>query len=355
MNSNKTTNSKGSRLSREDIETYRSTTDERMKHSIEKDALENDFDSDALEGWSDKRLPLSQMNNLDKRFRSSNRLNFFISGLIAIVFIVGAIAIFQNQTTKTPEKQLVQQSITLEKTDLITPSIIEDMEELPLKEQIAIKTIVKDFSDQQKTESLNPIIQIEIDNLPIKKIEPASPEAKILKETILGKEVYLKNLKLLDYRVYRSKPKITTKQMVFTGTPANKEDNKSSEDEIVWNDVDVPYIDYLEKTMEYFSKGNNKKALTRFIVILETYPDDLNANFYAGLCYFNLKEYANASRSFDMCIDSKFINFKEEAEWYYAKSKLADGKTEEAKRKLSEIASNNGFYASQAKKMLASL
>jgi tetratricopeptide (TPR) repeat protein len=194
-----------------------------------------------------------------------------------------------------------------------------------------------------------------IEDLPIKKIEEAKPETTIARETLFGKEIYLSDLKLLDYRAYRSRPKIATKQMILTGTPANVGDNTPTETTTEWKDVDVPYIDYLEKTMDLFAKGQNKKALARFEVILDTYADDLNANFYAGLCYYNLNDFDLAVTAFSKCTDSKYTNFLEEAEWYIAKSHLAKGSTTLAIDLFTKIAKENGYYSAQAKKVLSSL
>jgi tetratricopeptide (TPR) repeat protein len=140
--------------------------------------------------------------------------------------------------------------------------------------------------------------------------------------------------------------------MVLTGTPANVGETATTEEETQWKDVEVPYIDYLEKSMELFSKGQNKKALARFEVILDTYPDDLNANFYAGLCYYNLKEFSKAIASFTKCQDSKYSNFSEEAEWYMAKSYQAAGNDAQARDLFKRIAGSGGYYAKQAEKML---
>lgn len=355
MNSNNI-HKKSTGLTREDIELYRSTKDEAVKHTIEKYALESDFESDALEGWSDPSIQLSQMNRLDKRFTSSNNWIYWVTGSMSVLLIIG-IVYFANQksTEESPKFTAITPIETVEKTDLEMPTAIEKMVELPKKDQIAVKTIVKDFSEQQKNEIINPTVQPEVDELPTRQIDEPAPEVTIAKETLLGKEIYLKNLKLLDYRAYRSRPKISTQQMVLTGTPANVGETKNTEEEFVWKEVDIPYIDYLEKTMEFFSKGQNKKALTRFVVILETYPDDVNANFYAGLCYFNLKEYSNAIQSFEKCSDSKFINFKEESDWYLAKSLLANGKKSDAISLFEKIANSSGYYAAQAKKIVSSL
>jgi tetratricopeptide (TPR) repeat protein len=87
-------------------------------------------------------------------------------------------------------------------------------------------------------------------------------------------------------------------------------------------------------------------------VILETYSDDLNANFYAGLCYYNLKQFSEAGSSFEKCLNSKYTNFNEEAEWYLAKSLQANGKDSDAKEIFRKIADGNGYYAKQAEKLL---
>ena len=341
-------------LSREDIDLYRSTQDESVKHSVEKKALENDFDADALEGWSHSGLSMANLKRLDKRFKSGSSALYWVVGS-ATILILGLI--FFLKTDLTQEKEPLQQqstNITIEKTDVVLPEKIEAMEELPLKEQIKIKTIIQDFTVQQeeKVELQETEKPSKVDDLPVKPIEETRPQTTLSRETVLGKEVYLHDLKLLDYRAYRSRPKITTKQMVLTGTPANIGETSSAEEETQWKDVEIPYIDYLEKTMELFSRGQNKKALARFEVILDTYPDDLNANFYAGLCYYNLKEFTKAITVFAKCQDSKYSNFNEEAEWYLAKSFHAAGNDTQARELFRKITEEKGYYAKQAEKML---
>lgn len=341
-------------LSREDIDLYRSTNDEMVKHRIEKDALENDFDADALEGWSTPSLTPLKMKRLDKKFKPNYSAYIWGSAILVFGIIISVILFnFKGETTNNIQITTNESSsIKVEETDVVTSEKIEAMQELPKKQQITIQTIVKDFTIQKTEQSNNTKTEV-IDNLPISKIEEANSEVVIIKEKSLGKEIYLFDMKLLDYRVYRSKPKITTKQMVLTGTPANVGETTVLEEATEWKNVDIPYIEYVSKTMEMFSKGQNKKALSRFQVILETYPDDVNANFYAGLCYYNLKEFTSAVSAFNQCIDSKYTNFNEEAEWYAAKSLLADGKKSEANALFQKIVSANGYYSAQAKKIIS--
>lgn len=358
MNSNK---QHSSNLSREQIHHYSSTHDEQVKHEIEKQALENDFDADALEGWNELSAARYSMKILDTKFSKNYATLLWSIALIIPVIIIGMFLTYQASEKPLQsiiEKEQVNSSIKVEETDLIIPTEIEAFVELPKKEQIAIKTIIKDFNEQKnesfetKSQSNN---QVEVDRLPISQIAPTDTKTTtIVKETTFGKEVYLHDMKLLDYRAYRSKPAIETKQMILTGTPANIGETTTIEETTEWKNVGIPYIEYIDKTMEIFSKGNNKKALARFQIIIETYPDDVNANFYAGLCYYNLKEFSSAISSFSKCNDTKFTNFNEEAEWYTAKSYLANGQKAEAKTLFTQIANSNGYYTSQAKKILSS-
>src|SRR5574343_392998 len=346
MNSNK---QHSSNLSREQIHNYSSTRDEQVKHEIEKQALENDFDADALDGWNELSAAGYSMKKLDAKFSKNYATLLWSIALIIPVIIIGVFLTYQASEKPLQskiEKEQVNSSIKVEETDLIIPTEIEAFIELPKNEQ-------KNESNETNGQSNN---QVDVDRLPISQIEPADTKTTtIAKETAFGKEIYLHDMKLLDYRAYRSKPAIETKQMILTGTPANIGETTTIEETTEWKNVDIPYIEYIDKTMEIFSKGNNKKALARFQIILDTYPDDVNANFYAGLCYYNLKEFSSAISSFAKCNDTKFTNFNEEAEWYTAKSYLANGQKAEAKTLFTQIANSNGYYASQAKKIVSSL
>lgn len=356
MNS-KTQNNETTNLSREDIRSYQTTTDERLKHSIEKKALDDDFDADALEGWSIPSAGGFSMNKLDKRFGKKFPAFSLTVGILSVSVLILTVLYFSEKSEPNEEVPSTKdrQLISYEKTDIVLPESIEEMKELPQKEQIQIKTIQRDFEVQkQQTEVKNEAVETQpISNLPTKEIEDTKLPDRPIKEVLFGKEIYLSDLKVLDYRAYRSRPAIQTKQLELTGTPANQsEPGETNEEEFIWKNVDVPYIEYLEKSMEIFSRGNNKKALARFEEIIKTYPDDLNALFYAGLCYYNLREFDKAIASFEKCSDSKYTNFNEEAEWYKAKSLLASGNKDQARSLLTKILNDNGYYSAQAKKLL---
>jgi TolA-binding protein len=349
--------SKNKGITREDIRAYRSTTNEQVRYSIEKRSLEDDFDADALEGWNDPALTESSLKRLDKKFTGKNYFSLFIAG--ASVVIVATVAVIFFNTVSNTDKPVLSEERNIEmpqveRTDIVLPESIEKMEELPESKQIRAITVIKEFEEQKEILEQQPTkAEDRIHELPVNKIEsPTAPE-KPVRETIFGKEIYLSELKALDYRAYRSKPSIQTKQLELTGTPADQgEPGQKAEEEFTWKTIDIPYIEYLEKSMDIFSRGNNKKALARFEEIIRTYPDDINALFYAGLCYYNLNQFDKAASAFEKCVESKYINFNEEAYWYLAKSLLAGQNPGRAKEILQEIRDAGGYYSKQADKLL---
>lgn len=354
MNSGK--NNK-SHLSRDDVSRYSSTTDERLKHQIEKNALESDFDADALDGWSETKLGLNVMNQTDKTWLLTH--NQWVSkslGFVLILVIAGGLILYllndKKEIAPIPEPRTVQ----VERTDVSLPQNISELNEAP-KEQIIKPTEISRVFKQKNESSLikessekSIKSELKIDKLTI--IAPDLPETKKELATFTAKEVYFFELKLIDYRAYRSRPVIQTETMTLTGVPADKESEVASTNENGWKETEIIYIDYLKRTTQFFSEGNYKTALNRYNTILEKYPDDVNALFYSGLCYYNLNEYSRAQVQFHETLISKYDNFYEEAEWLLAKSYWLEGQTEKAKAIFTIIAKKNGYYANEARKML---
>jgi len=188
MNLNKKTYSDSNHLSREDINVYKSTHDEHLKHEIEKKSLDDDFDADALEGWSDQSLSIGSLTVADKKFLPSNKWLYILSTTVVVLAVAGVMVLSSSKETKPDKLQQAKvESVVVEKTDIVLPDHIESMQELPVKEQIAVKTIVKDFT--QKEEQIIVNQETKIEELPVRKIEESKHEATLVKETLMGKEI----------------------------------------------------------------------------------------------------------------------------------------------------------------------
>ncbi len=163
---------------------------------------------------------------------------------------------------------------------------------------------------------------------------------------------------MVDYgKIYTKAPSI--KKIEFSGTSAaleNKDDvlNEGQQPAVIIT-IEIPYKDYMAETQLLFGKNDFKSALKRYKVVLKAYPEDLNAHFYSGLCYYNIGKYSLAHKHFDLAEKHPYNTFKIDAQWYNAKTFYVEKKDEECKVVLKKIISDNDYYASQAKELLNKL
>lgn len=350
-------NKHSNQLSREDVIKYTSTDDERIKHSIERNSSLDNFDNDALEGWSEHPNAFPHLKKTDAKFGTTSKL-LLITTVIGVLIAIGTFILLSDFST--PEKPITANDetvrLTIEQSDIVLPESIDSMQSLPNPQLIKPKAIQKEFKQKESTPETRKLTQnnnesdIKVSDLPLIKIDQPQKPSVTINNT--AKEIYVSDLKLVDYRQYRNRPVIPTKTFVLSGVPANQESSERTSAETEMSTLEIPYYDYIKKTQAQFAKENYKGALTRYLTILETYPDDLNALFYSGLCYYNLKQYSSASQQFYECTIGKYNNFNEEAEWYLAKSYSSLGEYEKANAIYELIISKNGYYAQQAKKLI---
>ena len=318
----------------------------------------SDFDRDALEGWQQSGVPFSKMKQLDRKMNFS-KTNFTPYILGVSILGLGILAFFllpDSSETISANRPLV---VKVENTDLHIPEEIDTLEAIPQKDQITVSEIktsqseIKNLPPEEKKE--------ELANIPFPELvlEPLPPVIEQKPVTVskqkIAKEIYLHDLKAIDYSLYRSKPTVQIEQIILTGIPANQEDtNDVVKEEPQMKLVYIPYMDYLGKSLNYTNRGKWKQALSRFNEIIKNYPDDLNARFYAGWCYYNLGQYNDACINFSACLQLEFSNFNDEAEWYLAESRLANGEKNSAKELFIKIRNQKGFYSKQAEKVLKS-
>lgn len=344
-------------LSREEIADYGNSTDAQAKHSVEMKEASDPFEADAMEGWESLDYDMSAMKNLDKRFLKGSNWGWYLSSTIVVaVIVVGFIVLNSESSTienENPEPKekittlLEGQEVAIDQTDVAMPDSINELNEAPKEQQVQIKKIQKEFKDMEDSYLDN--IRPKVEMLPLDiQIQPNTAVPELIRLRKHAKEVYLHELKLIDYRSYRSKPTVKTQQFVLSGTPANMEGEESEPLSSEPKEVEISYIEYLEKTMDRFSRGNYKNALTRFDVILNTYSDDVNANFYSGLCLFNLGQYETAIERFIVCTNSTYSNFDEEAQWMTALSYEKIGNSAKARSYFQKIIDQGGYYKKQA-------
>lgn len=346
-----------SRLSREDITNYGCTSNESVKHSIEMQSSSGSFESDAIDGWDQLSYDTTAMKNLDRKFLSSPYTGYYILGGIVAVGITAVLILntlgseekneLQQAKEETRTTLMEDQEITIDESDVFIPETIKDMTAAPENKQVKASEMVKEFEEMKST-YVPPKEEIEVELLPYLNFykTPKAPEMERVHDH--AKELYLHDLKLVDYSNYRSRSEVKTKQLVLTGLTADMEGEDAEKTDPVWKDVQIPYSNYIDKSIGVFSKGSYKRALTRFETVIETYNDDVNANFYAGMCLYNLREYQKSIDAFKNCIYGPFSNFDEESQWMTALSYDKLGEKEQAKKYYTKIIEQGGYYKKQA-------
>lgn len=316
----------------------------------------SDFDRDALEGWQQSNVPFSKMKQLDRKMNFP-KVNFtpYILSLSAAAIL--ALTFFFLSRTPESSQTKEQVLVKFENTDINIPEEIDTLEVIPQKDQITvseIKTSQNEIKNHPLEEKKEELTNIPFPELVLEPLPPVIEQKPVtVSKQKVAKEIYLRDLKAIDYSQYRSNPTVQIEQIILTGIPADRKDK----DDVVPEEpqmkrVNVPYMDYLDKSLNYTNRGKWKQALSRFNEILKNYPDDVNARFYAGWCYYNLGQYNEACINFSACLQLEFSNFNDEAEWYLAESRLANGDKNSARELFVKIRNQKGFYSKQAEKVL---
>lgn len=348
-------------VSREEMEAYSTTKDTALKQEVEEKALIDDFENEAFEGWKNHNVKAT-MNRLDKKLNYNTEKNILKNAIkwsvIVLLFGFTSIVLLINWFNKETSTYTAKVNNTTE-TEIIErtkDSIFErELEPLVLKTEekqlksTDLKTIQAPLIKKERVDTVQPTNNYKtLNNLELE-IKPVIPELK--KENLFytfKKEIYLHNLKAIDYTIYRSKP-IETERMVLSGITADKANKDDESETITWEKVDVPYIEYLDRSMELFEDGKFKKALVRFKQILVFYPEDVNAHFYSGLCYYNLNKNELALNAFAKSYSFEYGNFREEAEWLSYLVYKDQGSIKQAKILCNKIIEEGGYYAGRAK------
>lgn len=338
---------------------------------VEAAAADNPLLADALEGMaSHGNAGFAALDNkMQAKFSGgTSAFNMLWASMFVALAVIGGAGIVNElsssetaEIVKTEQEQNAamdqeQEEVKLETlTDELIDKEMEALEneaELPLPIQI----------DAQKTlnNQAQPDPEVEVEILPMRDtvdIKPQEvelidiqPEKPAVKSNV--KLLYMYYFKTVDYAKLFDR-KIKVRNMDFDpGTRVYHESRQESEPEIMSPYIEVDYTEFLEEAMLAFSKNDYKAALKDFKIILKHYPDDVNAHFYGGLCYFNLGKMDRAEAYFLFAERNGINTFDEEAKYYRAQVYMQDKKWEKAKKVLKQIIDDNGFYTKAAKTLL---
>lgn len=374
-------------LSREEMQNY---LDGKLNASdqkkVEEKLIDDDFASEATEGFNESGVSFIATTELTQAWNSRNPntiktysyKNWFIGSLVVAVVAVSAMVyLFMENNEYKKSEQLAEKkevrdaetssALANEKVETTEPvftdaelqneiEVIAESKPIAKAKQI---TYEKTIAEQPKTvEVKEPIIIPEPELVDPKKANDIPTEE--VKNNVVESNVkmlYIKNLKAVDYSVFYT-ANVAKKEWLLTGVTADKE-HASSEGVMVDRVITyIPYKAFLNEYLSKFAENDFKGALTGLLIIQQQFPDDLNAAFYSGLCYYNLGKTRQAITAFDKALSNSFTTFREESEWYKALSMIEEGSKKNragAKVLLQKIVDDKGFYSKRAAEKLKGL
>ncbi len=312
---------------------YLNTTKHKDKHRIEKTFGHDPFVMDALEGFQSHENSWEQFRAMDKKHHGKKRyrsLYLFII-ILPLSLTVGWI-LRPNQEVKTNSNEKLKLHAK-NNLKIHGKAEIFQMTPVAVNKRITPKEIINASPPNTKIDldKPNQISKMELIAPNVIDLNKNAPKQIILK---VGKEMYIKNFKVLDYRYYIKENEISGIQL----------DETDFGDKV----IKIPYINLLSRAIEDFSNENYKLALLHFDEILQVYQDDANALFYGAMCLYNLNEFEQAQIRFLKLQKNIFSNFREEANWYLLRVYKQTKQKSAFNQLRMLIIENNGFYAKKA-------
>ncbi|MBI5538594.1 MAG: hypothetical protein HY951_00935 [Bacteroidia bacterium] len=331
---------------------------------------ENDaFEKDALEGYKLFPGAISDVPNIDNTIKTnfSNKLSpvkkvIYFSASIIIISVI-SIIYFTNSINNNYHKNVITEnnfktiSIDTHKINILNKEIKNavvnsETEQINLGQA---KTDQKSVTDFEKTRPLETINKLNPSSVKSININDSSTNESFTAFIYMTTD-YMYEFKVIDYsKVYNNNIKT---DIFETGSIAAKFENKqnsSADNSANEQSHYVKYKDFLYEAMGKISTNNYKSALQDYIIIIQHFPLDQNANFYGGLCYYNIGLYDKAIEFFNVILESNVAIFYQEAKWYKANSLVSSDKINEAKKEFNEIIKSNGFYKERAIEKLLQL
>lgn len=327
-------------------------------YEFEKKMIEDPLLMDAVEGF--EKIPdWEGAKELEFRFgaSSSSTLYIFIA-LSSFVLVAAAFFLLKDssnsqetlvETKPSPNKMEVNeksspnesiaatQIIEVNNTDSSVAITLSAAEDTPIEEEHFLT--YRESTTPEPMEVIEPEIQkLERDNS-LKEARERS-----------NKIYHIKEYKVADYREFRT-ASLLLNPNALSGTPASENIHES----IRPNEPQVrpiSYVDFLDETITLFETSEYESNLKNCRIILEHYPDDVNAQFYGGMSAFRLNRCQEASNMLSSAANNSINTFQEEALYYFALSKFEIGEANECVRIMKNIAKTQSFYKTHASKWL---
>ncbi len=111
----------------------------------------------------------------------------------------------------------------------------------------------------------------------------------------------------------------------------------------------------LETAFRFYNQADYQAALLHFGKVIELEPSHQAAHFYSGASHQGLTRYDQAIYEYNIVLNHNDNIFVDQAEWYRALCYVRLGEKDPAFTHLEAIATKNGYFAKDARRMLKRL
>ncbi len=315
---------------------YFQTTDQQAKYQVEKKLTDDDFAMEALEGFRGQNDAWQSFEGFDRKYLQKKRIQKMSLLGFALIFSIVAGWYFIPTTPKRDEVRIQRTLFKATSIKIHQKEEINQMKTAAVAVRISPQQVLMELNTSASETTKRPEPLERIQQIPAQVVEINKQKGQRLALKI-GRELFIKNFKVLDYRYYRKEMK--ENQQTFT------------EDHLGERTLKIPYINLLNKAIVDFSKEDYKLALLHFDEILFAYPDDANALFYGAMCLYNLQEYGQAEGRFLKLQNIPFANFSEEGNWFLLHVYQQTKKEAAFGSLRNSIIEEKGFYAQKAENL----
>ena len=341
-------------LNPQDISNYNNLS-KTEKQALEKDTQHDDLSylsSLAFEQFKVSDSEITKLNSLlDKKKGSSNSSfnTIFISLLCGLLI---GISIFFVIFQKSKNHPSVYQSIE------------EEQAAKKLNNNVTETDTVFPVIEHKVVEHYNTIAE-KIEEEPISEMPEMLPSKPVSLPVIEDKEedivfaftpnapvVFISNLKVTNYRMYYFRQSEAIDLSINTGVAAQYGSKAEIEKPMMNSSNTYLAHKVIAQAMRLFNSKHIVNCIEELAILYKYNKDDANAQFYLGMCYYQLNKYGIAETYFQKNLDNVNNIFHQESEFYQALCFLNLKQTDEAIKQLQTIVNNKGFYRERAKETI---
>lgn len=288
-----------------------------------------------------------------------NQFNtIFISVLCGLLIGVSIFFVIFNKSKIHPSvyQKFQEEELANHQTN---PSINATDTVFPILKQTTTQKTVEHFNLNENTVVEQNDLE-SLETLPKKTSPTGFAEADDNQELILqfipnAPVVFISNMKVANYKLYYFKLNEGINLTINTGVSAQYENRLTIENSSLPKNSAYFAHKIIQKAMRLFDNKDYVASTDELTLLYKFNKDDANAQFYLGLCYFQLGKFSIAQSFFNKNADNSINIFHQESAFYEALCFINLNQAELAKTQLQRIVSNKGFYADRARETLLKL